>query len=1344
MPARVQMKAVLAALVFFTATITGFGVEPGRTQLSGHVPAVVSRLPAKNRLSATNTLSLAIGLPLRNVAALDRLLHELYDPASTNYHKFLTPPEFTAHFGPSEQEYAAVRNFAETNGFTVVGTHGNRLVLDVQARAAAVENAFHVTLRTYQHPAENRDFFAPDTEPSVPTNLPVADIWGLSDYGRPRPLSHPAKLSQAHPLSGSGPSGYYAGNDFRNAYASGTSLTGAGQAVGLLEFSDYYPVDITNYENTIGATIGTTNYVPLTNVVISSGRHGGGGGISTANNVEVALDIEMAVSMAPGLSRVIVYEISSSASSIVSRMATDNLAKQLSSSWTWSGGPSTTVDAAFKQMASQGQSFFQASGDSDAYTGSQLLGSSSQDAPVDSTNITAVGGTTLTMNGSGSSWLSETVWNYASYGIAADVNVGSGGGISTYYTIPYWQTNISFTASQGSNTDRNVPDVALTADGVYVAYNNGSSGGEAGTSCAAPLWAGFCALANQLALATNGTTLGFLNPALYNIAGSSCYLNCFHDLTAGNNIGTNTTGLFNAVAGYDLCTGLGTPNGTNLINALVWPPPSFTSQPAGRNVPNGVGVTFTASASSTTPENYFWLFNGTNLFADGNVSGVTTNTLTIAAATTNNAGNYQLVASNFTGSVTSSIAVLNVGFAPTASVSPASLTVFAGSNAVFTVTPGGTSPFSYQWKRGGTNFGGANITGTNAATLTISSTVTNYSGNYTVVVTNLFGSVTSSVAALTVVLPAAVASSSITNRTVECGQNTNSFTFTATGTAPLSYQWNLNGTPVSGATNASFSLTNLSVSTNIVSVAVTNLYGSATSNATLAVRDTLAPVITLISANRLTNELGSAFTDPGATANDTCAGNLTVAVSGTVVTNAVGTNTLTYTASDGNGNTATTNRIVVVRDTTPPVISGSFTNLTVAANSNCIALLTDVTGTNFILATDLSGSVTITQSPTNNAVLQLGTNTVVLTVADASGNKSYSTNYVIVSDQMPPVMVTQPQSQTNLVGTTASFGVLASACTPQTYQWSFNDSILTGRTNSSLTLSNVSPAAAGNYSVVVTATGGATTSAVVSLTVNLNPTAVALAASANPAGFKDDLNFTAAVTPTNVTGSIQFFTNNAVFDSETLVAGQAVSTNVSSLPRGTNLITAVYSGDVNDLPATNQLLQIVTNHPPVAVPAFFTREAGTPLDIALTDLAAGWNDVDGDPVSLAAIGISANGVTVSNDTVTLFYSSSNNVADQFVCTVSDGFGGTAFQTVNIAVVFPNIISVVLNPAGSITLSLSAAPGYTYVLEATPDLSAFGSWLPVATNTLGTNGVWSFTDTSATNFPQQFYRLRLVQ
>ena len=116
---------------------------------------------------------------------------------------------------------------------------------------------------------------------------------------------------------------------------------------------------------------------------------------------------------------------------------------------------------------------------------------------------------------------------------------------------------------------RNVPDVALTADYVWVIYENGNSDWFGGTSCAAPLWAGFTALVNQQAAGIGHAPVGFLNPALYTIASSASYTNCFHDITTGNNEWSGSPSLFVATAGYDLCTGLGTPNGTNLINALA-------------------------------------------------------------------------------------------------------------------------------------------------------------------------------------------------------------------------------------------------------------------------------------------------------------------------------------------------------------------------------------------------------------------------------------------------------------------------------------------------------------------------------------------------------------------------------------------------------------------------------------------------------------------------------------------------------------------------------------------------------------------------------------------------------
>jgi subtilase family serine protease len=1328
---------IFAGACFLAAIIPAFSAEPGRATLSGQVPAAVARLAPAGRLPATNHLELAIGLPLRNQAALDELLRQLYNPDSTNFHKFLTPPEFTARFGPTEQDYQAVVKFAETAGLTVAGTHPNRVVLDVEGSASNVEQAFRLTLRTYRHPTEARNFFAPDAEPSVPSNLSVVTIEGLSDYGLPKPMLHKTDPLTIHPLGGSGPGGNYAGNDFRNAYAPGTTLNGAGQSVGLLEFSSYYMVDITNYEKTIGLN----RFVPLKNVVVGSRAPG------TANNAEVALDIEVAIAMAPGLSQVIVYEARSSASSLLSRMANDNLAKQLSSSWTWSGGPSATIDNILKQMAAQGQSFFQASGDSDAYTGSQTLDNSAQaTAPVDSTNLTCVGGTTLTMNGSGGSWSSETVWNWNNSG---QPNVGSGGGISTYYTIPYWQANVNMAANAGSTAWRNIPDVALTADSVYVAYNNGSSGGFGGTSCAAPLWAGFCALVNQQSVAASGTTVGFLNPALYAIAAGPDYGNSFHDITTGDNIGSGTPGLFYAVAGYDLATGLGTPNGTNLINALApFSSPFFLVQPSSQTVTNGTVVAISATIGGQTPLNYQWLFNGTNLPEGGNISGVQSNVLSLAAATTNNSGNYRLIVANSYGSVTSSVAVLNVGFAPAFTAQPPSQTVLSSGTAVLAATVSGSTPLAYQWRKNGTNLAnGTGISGATSNVLTLSGVTTNGSGNYSLAVTNLFGVSTSSVATLTVVLPPAI-TVPLATQTIQCGSNA-AFNVTATGTAPLSYQWILDGAVIAGATNHLL-LTNVHVPDHFVTVVVTNLYGSATNSVTLAVQDTRAPVITLNSTNPFYLELGNSYAEPGATANDTCAGTVPVVVSGSVNTAAVSTNLVTYTANDSNGNTNTASRTVIVRDTTPPMILWSFTNLTFAAGSNCSVTMPDVTGTNFVIATDLSGPLTISQTPASNASLPFGTNVVVITVADASGNVARSTNAIIVQDQTPPIILVQPQSRTNTVGTSASFSVEAVACTPLSFQWYFKNASLAAQTNSTLTLTNLNTGAAGNYFVVASAGGGSTTSSVATLTVELILPAITLSSSENPSGFKNSVIFTASIAPTNTTGSIQFLTNGAAFDVEQLVAGAAISTNLSSLPRGTNVVKAIYSGDADHLPATNTLAQIVTNHPPVVADVFYSRLAGYPLNIALTDLATNWSDADGDTVSLTGIGLSADGVGVipQGGSGTLVYFDTNNVDDQFICTVSDGWGGTNFQTVFIEIVLtntiPNIVGVGNGSDGSVTLGLTGAPGYTYILETTTNLLPPTDWVPMATNTLGANGVWQFTDTNAEVLPQRFYRLKLGQ
>jgi hypothetical protein len=410
-------------------------------------------------------------------------------------------------------------------------------------------------------------------------------------------LPHPKSLridsnpsTNAVARTGSGSGGTYIGKDFRAAYLPGATLTGSGQIVGLLEFDGYYASDISAYEATAGYAS-----VPLQTVLLdgyngtpTTGPHSGNG--------EVSLDIEMAVAMAPGLSKIVVFEGGPDGlqNDILSAMAASNQIKQLSCSWGWGGGPSATTDNIFKEMATQGQSFFVAVGDSDAFT----VGSSSvngvdntslDNAPSSCPYITVVGGTTLSTTGPGGSWSSETTWNW---GLDDGSYVGTSGGVSSYYSIPTWQEGISMSANGGSTTYRNIPDVALTADNVYVAYGDGSSATFGGTSCATPLWAALVALMNQQAASTGASMAGFINPAIYAIGKGTSYSLTFHDITTGNNTSSSSPSNYYAVAGYDLCTGWGTPMGQSLINVVVGPPDSLDITPS---------VGFTASGAVGGP-----------------------------------------------------------------------------------------------------------------------------------------------------------------------------------------------------------------------------------------------------------------------------------------------------------------------------------------------------------------------------------------------------------------------------------------------------------------------------------------------------------------------------------------------------------------------------------------------------------------------------------------------------------------------------------------------------------------------------------------------------------------------
>ena len=494
-------------------------------------------------LSKVERMSLAISLPLRNEADLDSLLEQLYDPQSPNYHHYLGVEEFAQRFGPSPEDHDAVVRFAAANGLIVTGAAPNRLVVDVEGPVANIETALHVSMGIYQHPTENRTFYAPDREPTLDLEVPVLHISGLDNFTLPhakniKRTQVPEEIGKA---SGSGPHGQFVGSDMRAAYYGSGPLTGMGQSVGLFEYAGYEISDVQLYFQKLNQ--------PLNVPVVGVSLNGQPLGCPPAkcDDSEQVLDIEMSIAMAPGLSQVVVY-VGSSDVSIFNRMAADNTSKQVSCSWGWNDDQSS-LDPIFKEMAAQGQSVFVATGDN----GSSTPGDSIW--PSDDPYVTAVGGTDLTTTGPGGSWLSETGWS-GSAGMPSKNKV----------PIPRYQqlSGVINASNHGSTTLRNIPDVAAEANtNQYSCYDGSCSGGNGGTSYASPQWAAFTALLNQQSLANGGTTVGFLNSTIYRIGVSSIYDSNFHDIVSGSN------GKYSAVTGFDLVTGWGSMIGSNLINLIT-------------------------------------------------------------------------------------------------------------------------------------------------------------------------------------------------------------------------------------------------------------------------------------------------------------------------------------------------------------------------------------------------------------------------------------------------------------------------------------------------------------------------------------------------------------------------------------------------------------------------------------------------------------------------------------------------------------------------------------------------------------------------------------------------------
>ncbi len=580
--------------------------------LTNQTVPLVSRAHLLGAASAQQQLGLSIGLQLRNRQELQALLSDLSNPHSLAYHHFLTPQQFVEEFGPTVGQQQQVINYLRQQGFSITHVSSNGLLIDASATVAQAEAAFQVSINTYRLGANV--FFANATPPTIPGPLSsiIASIGGLDNSVHMHPLSHLINPQHGKPKPGSGgrvqphagPGGGYTPSDLNSAYDA-TPLLQAGvqgnnQTVAVFELDGYQSSDITQYLQNYN--LGSPS---ITNVLVD-----GFNGSAGAGAIEVELDIEDVAAMAPKASQ-IVYEGPNTTQGVndtYNKIVTDNKAQITTISWgeceAQSGNAELqTLDNILSQGSAEGIAMYAASGDSGAYDCND--NNLAVDSPADDPNITGVGGTNLQLNNG--AYGSESVWSSPSDTQRSPNGAGGGGGISSYFKLPSWQTGPGV-QNQYSNGDREVPDVSADADPAtgYSVYCTVAAAGcsgwltVGGTSAAAPLWAGSTALINNYLQSQQKSRMGFANPVLYGLENAQQQFPPFHDVTSGTNL------YYPATSGYDEASGWGSPDIYNIARDVaggVIPPPSPTPGPSPTTTPSPTPSPSPSPSPSPGPTN---------------------------------------------------------------------------------------------------------------------------------------------------------------------------------------------------------------------------------------------------------------------------------------------------------------------------------------------------------------------------------------------------------------------------------------------------------------------------------------------------------------------------------------------------------------------------------------------------------------------------------------------------------------------------------------------------------------------------------------------------------------------
>jgi subtilase family serine protease len=505
-------------------------------------------------------------------------LASLYDTASPHYHQFLTPSSYARRFGASASTIAQARAYLRGFGLRVEGLSASRVILRVSGTTTAIARAFDTPVETVRtaRGALVAQFTRAATLPGSLAN-DVVGVVGLSSVREPRPslASSHASSHVALPTTcasagtaGTTPNslGGYPATVQAQLYGLSTEFangdTGVGQTIAVYELGLFDQADISTYFACYGLS------PTISPIDVDGGPTGG-------YSEEATIDIEETAALAPGAA-VDVYQGPNNGSSpidVYQQIADDDTATIVTTSWgiceTDPGGAVSAEQSIFEQMAAQGQTVIAATGDSgssdcannpDGYTPTTLA----VDDPASQPLVTAVGGLSVTNTDP----LVETVWNSGSNG------GGGGGGKSVIWSRPAWQNATGITRA---DTMRMVPDLSAMADTNtgFIEYYSGTATGTVrcrqvcsngwssigGTSIAAPLVSALVAVAAQVCATPR---LGFINPQLYGLASEGVG---FNDVTTGNNDLYNVGG-YSAGVGYDMTSGLGSPDGTPFIAGL--------------------------------------------------------------------------------------------------------------------------------------------------------------------------------------------------------------------------------------------------------------------------------------------------------------------------------------------------------------------------------------------------------------------------------------------------------------------------------------------------------------------------------------------------------------------------------------------------------------------------------------------------------------------------------------------------------------------------------------------------------------------------------------------------------